>query len=280
MYILYYECVTLELSCISPLYVYRKKWPGWVEQYEIQHYKFLPLPTYCFCHLKSHTHSQLFSCLLFFCLLPLALTWQVLMGVLFVHSELIGRLFESVTSVMVEDLRKCCCQSVGFPNSSDVCKSRKMLTRQRSSKVFFFSHMERTWHLWLSIVDTSILKKSLTSINVRFLVICLICFKFLMMWGALQWSSFLPSALTDERIMLFSSALLSADRWTQPATFLTLPVNSHFIVSCCDFQRGFLSADIETTLKEWGNLQNHIYSLKRKVSVEDGCIIYSITTSC
>lgn len=138
MYILYYECVTLELSCISPLYVYRKKWPGWVEQYEIQHYKFLPLPTYCFCHLKSHTHSQLFSCLLFFCLLPLALTWQVLMGVLFVHSELIGRLFESVTSVMVEDLRKCCCQSVGCPNSSDVCKSRKMLTRQRSSKVFFF----------------------------------------------------------------------------------------------------------------------------------------------
>lgn len=120
------------------LCVYRKKWPGWAEQYEIQHYKFLPLPTYCFCHRKSHTHSQLFSFLLFFCLLPLALTWQVLMGVLFVHSELIGRLFESVTSVKVEDLRKCCCQSVGFPNSSDVCKSRKMLTRQRSSKVFFF----------------------------------------------------------------------------------------------------------------------------------------------
>ena len=57
---------------------------------------------------------------------------------LFVHSEMIGRLYESVTSVMVEDLRKCCCQSVGFPNSSDVCKIEKNVNMSAVLESIFF----------------------------------------------------------------------------------------------------------------------------------------------
>ena len=51
---------------------------------------------------------------------------------------MIGRLYESVTSVMVEDLRKCCCQSVGFPNSSDVCKIEKNVNMSAVLESIFF----------------------------------------------------------------------------------------------------------------------------------------------